>query len=444
MISFHRAGLFGLVLLAASHAAAETRMQVSAGSTPVYARPAADAPPVGSAGAGEILFVTRIENDWAAISPPDRIDLWLNKDFIEGNRVVANTIQIRSGPGIQYDIVGLLERGAPVMPRGEDGDWCKIAPPSSATLWVRKNDLTEVRAPTTPIREVTPVAAPAPVPAAPSEPAAAAAAPEASPAPASASLAPAPSPAPQAPAIPPAPAPAPVAASTPKVAPSTPQTSAAPPARRPAPETSPAVAPIATGAAPPRPVTDAAPPAPAPTAKAPARPQPVPRPSAAPPVPTASAPATAAPPVARAPRPASPAPSRPRTDPAARTVPAPAAVAAQKAPDPAIHVDPELVEDLDLAEGMPNQGKPVQVSGELRSAPFLAASPSRYRILDTNPDGMLEMVCHVHGNSEELRQYIGKRVSIRGREYWVDRSDMPVVVVGQIVPLSPVYEPVMY
>jgi predicted nucleotidyltransferase len=125
-------------------------------------------------------------------------------------------------------------------------------------------------------------------------------------------------------------------------------------------------------------------------------------------------------------------------------VPAPAAVAAQKAPDPAIHVDPELVEDLDLAEGMPNQGKPVQVSGELRSAPFLAASPSRYRILDTNPDGMLEMVCHVHGNSEELRQYIGKRVSIRGREYWVDRSDMPVVVVGQIVPLSPVYEPVMY
>ena len=105
-------------------------------------------------------------------------------------------------------------------------------------------------------------------------------------------------------------------------------------------------------------------------------------------------------------------------------------------------MDPDLVEDLDLIDS-PNQGAPVQVEGELRAAPFLAASPSRYRLLAYDGN-ILEMVCHVHGASVQLRQFIGKGVSIRGREYWVEKSDMPVVVVGQIVPLAPANEPVMF
>jgi hypothetical protein len=127
------------------------------------------------------------------------------------------------------------------------------------------------------------------------------------------------------------------------------------------------------------------------------------------------------------------------------TVPAPAAtVSAQRSPDVDIAVDPDLVDDLDLIEA-PNQGRPVQVEGELRAAPFLAASPSRYRLLAYD-DQVLTMVCHIHGRSAELRRYIGKKISIRGREFWVELSDMPVVVVGQIVPLAPdpVDEPVLF
>ena len=106
-------------------------------------------------------------------------------------------------------------------------------------------------------------------------------------------------------------------------------------------------------------------------------------------------------------------------------------------------MDQALVDDLDLAD-LPNQGKPVQVEGELRNAPFMAGSPSRYRLQARNDDGILEMICHIHGDSEVLRDYVGQQVSIRGREYWVEESDMPVVVVGQIVPLSPADEPVVY
>lgn len=98
-------------------------------------------------------------------------------------------------------------------------------------------------------------------------------------------------------------------------------------------------------------------------------------------------------------------------------------------------------------EDLPNQGKTVQVEGELRNAPFMAGSPSRYRLQARDENGVLEMVCHVHGHSAQLRPFIGKTIAIRGREYWVEDSDMPVVVVGQIAPLGPVAdedEPVMF
>ena len=54
---------------------------------------------------GEILFVSRMEGDWAALSPPDRIGLWLNKDFVEGNRVVARSIQL--APGRAFNMMSL-------------------------------------------------------------------------------------------------------------------------------------------------------------------------------------------------------------------------------------------------------------------------------------------------------------------------------------------------
>lgn len=446
------AAWFVLLALASGPAAAETRMQVTAGSAPVYARPDASARNIGAVSSGTILFVARTEGEWAAVSPPENIDLWLNKDFIEGNRVVARSIQVRSGPGIQYDVVGTLERGAPVMPRGEEGDWCKIAPPSSATLWVKQSALAEVPVRAEPVREVATVAPPAPPP----PPTPVPTAPAAAPAPVASPM-PLPAAAPAVQPVQPPPAPAP--AVTGKVVPSTPEKVAppAPPESRATPSVPAAMMP---GAAPARPAAEpmavpaptAAKPAPKPVAAIPAAPAP---PKLAPPPPVAGVrvPGTSAP----APRPAAgqPGATQPAAAPPVRrsppampavtkAVPAPAgAVVAQKPKDIGVTVDQELVDELDLAD-LPGQGKAVQVEGELRNAPFMTASPSRYRLVDEDKDGMIEMVCHVHGDSGVLREYVGKQVSIRGREYWVEESDMPVVVVGQIVPLAPANEPVAY
>ena len=448
-ISFHAGAALALLAVLSADVQAESRMQVSAGSTSIRVQPAADAPAVGRATAGEILFVARVEGDWAAISPPDRIDLWLNKDFIEGNRVVAKSIQLRAGPGVQHPVVGVLERGAPVMPRGEEGDWCRIAAPSAATLWVKKSDLSEVRAQAAPIQQVAPVpepAKPAPAPtveAPPPAPPAPKPEPVAQPV---ATAAPAPAPMPT-------PTPAPAPQSPPRIAPSKPH-AAAPAAPKPA-----APKPTAAPAPAPKPT---APPAtasrPAPASAPSAAPAPTVRPAAAPRPPAAPAlrPATAlpgqTPPAVAATAPAKPAPAKRPAASAASAPVAPSAPAAPAAAPPKprqteIEVDPALVEELDLEE-MPNQGKTVQVEGELRNAPFMAGSPSRYRLQARDEDGVLEMVCHVHGDSARLRPYVGQTIAIRGREYWVVDSDMPVVVVGQIESLAPPPadedEPVMF
>ena len=409
-----------LLALAGAPVHAQTRMQ-AATATPLHTQPSAGSQQVGLATVGEILFVSRLEGDWAAIAPPDRFDLWLNQDFIEGNRVIAKSIQVRSGPGAQYDVVGMLERGAPVMPRGEDGDWRNIAPPSSAILWVRQKDLTEVRAATTPIQEVAPVPESAPPPLSVQAPT-----PTASPAVATLEPTPAPAATPPA-AAPPAPTAKPVQVAASKPA-------AAKPTAPAAPRTAPKPAsPPATPA--PKPVQTALAPAAGPTPAAPRTTAPALRPATALP---ASKPTT--PPAAT--RPAKT--GRRAPPPVPTAVPAPAsAVAAQKAKTVDVEVAPALVEDLDLAD-LPNQGQPIQIEGQLRNAPFMAGSPSRYRLLSKSEEGVLEMTCHVHGDSAELRLYVGQGVSIRGREYWVEDSDMPVVVVGQIVPLAPASEPVMF
>ena len=416
--------LLALLAMAPASAIAETRMQVSVASTPVYTQPSANAQEIGKASSGEIVFVSRIEGEWAAIAPLDRHSVWLNKDFVEGNRVIAKNIQVRSGPGVQYDVVGSLERGAPVMPLGEEGEWCKIAPPSSATLWVRTRDLSEIATHTTPIRDVetitTPViqAEPVSIPAPP-------AAPEIAP-----PAAPQPEPDVQAVASAPPPTEPPPASSTPvKVAPSTPNAPAAPkPAPRPSLPTPPPVSsPMASSAAPARPVVESAPPTLRPAIALPnTTPHRIPAP----------APQGITKPI----------PPRPTVvrRPTSKVVPAPAAaVVAHKPKALEVQVEQSLVDDLDLDAEIPSQGKAVQVEGELRNAPFMAGSPSRYRLV-TKEDGIIEMVCHVHGNSADLRGYVGKGVSIRGREFWVETSDMPVVVVGQIVPLAPANEPVLF
>ncbi len=88
--------------------------------------------------------------------------------------------------------------------------------------------------------------------------------------------------------------------------------------------------------------------------------------------------------------------------------------------------------DLDLIP-LEGQGRMVQREGELRLVGIFSSAPSRFRLMRAGNRG-LENICYVRGNSSQLSEYVGRRMLIRGREYWVQGERFPVVIPEQIIP----------
>ncbi|MBR6022340.1 MAG: hypothetical protein IK066_07970, partial [Kiritimatiellae bacterium] len=156
---------FALALAAAAalapfSASADARLRVVADSAPVHARPDTSSPVLSTAPRDAILFPSGApEGLWTPVDPPADAALWLPAEFVDGSRVLARSVPLRTGPGLEHDVAGTLSRNATVMRLGESGDWLKIAPPSSARLWVRTADVAPVAESSEPIRDVEPVAA---------------------------------------------------------------------------------------------------------------------------------------------------------------------------------------------------------------------------------------------------------------------------------------------
>lgn len=260
---------------------------------------------VGQVADGEILEARLIGDAWVEVAPPDSVDLWVHKDFVQGGKVVATELKVRAGPGINYRVVANLPRGAEVKVRGEFTDWLKIAPPPGASLWVSRS-------------YVEPVGAATPPP--PAEAAAATAAGASADAGMSA------------------------ASSIPPPPPVSPSVPAAPP-------------------------------------------------------------------------------------PPAGTVASQRVVRVQTGREPVVRPPPAGLVLIPF-EG---QGRAVQQDGVLKHAGNLLGRPSRFRLV-TPGGNQLGTLCYVYGNNAQLETFVGRRLLIRGREYWVRGVQYPVVVPDQIIP----------
>lgn len=105
---------------------------------------------VGQVADGEQLEARSIREDWVEVVPPESVDLWVHKDFVQGGKVAATELKVRAGPGINYTVVANLPRGAAITVRGEFTDWLKIAPPPAASLWVSRGYVEPAVAPKPP------------------------------------------------------------------------------------------------------------------------------------------------------------------------------------------------------------------------------------------------------------------------------------------------------
>jgi uncharacterized protein YgiM (DUF1202 family) len=103
---------------------------------------------------------------WAKILLPPNAHVWVNTSFIDGTNqtVKPKKLNVRSGPGENYSVIGLLHAGDAVKPVTTKGDWTQIEPPANAYGFMAAQYLSQ-EAPAT-VAAIPPVT-PKPIEAAP-------------------------------------------------------------------------------------------------------------------------------------------------------------------------------------------------------------------------------------------------------------------------------------
>jgi uncharacterized protein YgiM (DUF1202 family) len=112
---------------------------------------------------------------WAKIALSSSTHVWVNSKFIDAasKTVSAKKLNMRGGPGENYSVLGVLERGTAVNEITTKGDWMQIDPPGNSYAFVAAMYLKQEAPAPAPAPAPTPVPEPQPVmtqPTAPSEP----------------------------------------------------------------------------------------------------------------------------------------------------------------------------------------------------------------------------------------------------------------------------------
>ena len=110
---------------------------------------------------------------WAKIALPVSTHAWVKSSFIDATSkaVLPKKLNLRAGPGENYSILGVVERGTTVNPITTKNEWTQIDPPANSYAFVAAMYLKqEAQAASAPASASTPVAEPQTMATAPSEP----------------------------------------------------------------------------------------------------------------------------------------------------------------------------------------------------------------------------------------------------------------------------------
>ena len=96
---------------------------------------------------------------WAKIYLPTNAHVWVNTTFLDptNKTVLPKRLNLRSGPGENFSVLGRLLRGDAVSEKGTKGDWTEIEAPTNAYAFVAAQYLRQ-EAPGTPAVTETPAA----------------------------------------------------------------------------------------------------------------------------------------------------------------------------------------------------------------------------------------------------------------------------------------------
>jgi Bacterial SH3 domain len=102
---------------------------------------------------------------WAKIALPTNAAVWAHASFLDqtNNSVKASRLNLRTGPGENYSVIGRLNRGATVKPIDQKGEWVKVEPPAEAYGFVAAHLLTRDTGAPILAAAATPGSAPPPI-----------------------------------------------------------------------------------------------------------------------------------------------------------------------------------------------------------------------------------------------------------------------------------------
>ena len=107
---------------------------------------------------------------WAKIALPSTTHVWVNSKYVDATSktVSAKKLNLRAGPGENFSVLGVIERGTAVNQISTKDDWMQIDPPANSYAFVAAMYLKQ-EAPA-PAPAPTPVPEPQTMATAPSEP----------------------------------------------------------------------------------------------------------------------------------------------------------------------------------------------------------------------------------------------------------------------------------
>ncbi|MGD0744357.1 MAG: SH3 domain-containing protein [Verrucomicrobiota bacterium] len=107
---------------------------------------------------------------WAKVAFPTNAYVWVNAKYIDATNktVLPKKLNLRAGPGENYSVVGLIDRGTSVSEVSNKGNWMEIEPPPNAyafvaAMYLKQEAVAAAPANAAPPPETVPVPTPTPV-----------------------------------------------------------------------------------------------------------------------------------------------------------------------------------------------------------------------------------------------------------------------------------------
>lgn len=86
---------------------------------------------------GAALVVIAEKFGWYKIKLPEQALSFVHKDYLSESVVKANKLRVRAGRGINFNVIGILKKGERVIILEEQEDWLRIMPTESCYGWVK-------------------------------------------------------------------------------------------------------------------------------------------------------------------------------------------------------------------------------------------------------------------------------------------------------------------